>query len=709
MRPTSELPLRRATPESVEPPLFAVVGNPNSGKSTLFNALTGLRQKVGNYPGVTVEKKTGQFYSLHGKPIQLIDLPGAYSLVPRSPDEAITRDVLLGRVPDTPRPNRVICIVDASNLERNLFLVTQVLDLGLPTILVLNMVDLAEAKGISISVEALSRELGIPVVACQAHKAVGLAELKRAMTREDIPRATRRWTAPPVLDEGLKEIADSLRKAPCPIPDQPSPEESWAHAVLLLTQPEVEEDSPLPSTSRDLAKSVQRRLQKEGVDSQEAVVSARYEFIQRVCSKVIRTHGPSGLDDSDRLDTILTHPIWGWVVFLGVMALMFLSIFTLATYPMDWVESGIGAIADGIRSAMPEGDLRDLLTDGVVAGVGGVLVFLPQILILFFFIGLLEDTGYMARAAFIMDRVMSRVGLHGKSFIPLLSSYACAIPGIMATRTIEHPKDRLVTILVAPLMSCSARLPVYSIMIATLLPSQSVSVLKKAALMLGLYAIGTGATFFFAWLFKKTIMRSVTPVLIMELPPYRMPSLRSVCMQMLSRSQLFVRRAGTVILGLSILLWFLAAYPKSATADPTQQLSQSFAGRLGHALEPIIKPLGFDWKIGIGLVGSFAAREVFVSTMSIVYNVENEADDTLPLRDAMLREKWPDGSNVFTPLVCVSLLLFYVLALQCISTVAVVRRETNGWRWPLFQLGYLTGVAYLASLVVYQGGRWLGF
>ena len=691
-------------------PLFALVGNPNCGKSTLFNALTGLRQKVGNYPGVTVEKKTGQFYSLHGKPIQLVDLPGAYSLAPRSPDEAIIRDVLLGRLRDTPRPNRVVCIVDASNLERNLFLVTQVLDLGLPTILVLNMVDLAEEKGLSINAEALSKELGIPVVACQAHKKFGLAELKRAMTREDIPKPMRRWKPPPSLEQGLKEIADSLRGPPCPIPDQPSPEEAWARALFLLTQPEAGMESDLPDATKRVSTSIRQRLQNDGLNYQEAVVTARYEFIQRVCSRAVRAGGATTHDHSDRLDSVFTHPLWGWVVFLGVMALMFLSIFTLATYPMNWVDSGIGALGDAIRSAMPVGDLRDLFTDGVVSGVGGVLVFLPQILILFFFIGLLEDTGYMARAAFIMDRVMSRVGLHGKSFIPLLSSYACAIPGIMATRTIENPKDRLVTILVAPLMSCSARLPVYTVMIATLLPTQHLPALKKSAIMLSLYALGTGATFFFAWLFKKTIMRSVTPALIMELPPYRMPSFRSVVMQMINRSQLFVRRAGTIILALSILLWFLAAYPKSSSKSASEQLSQSFAGQMGHAIEPFIKPLGFDWKIGIGLVGSFAAREVFVSTMSVVYNVENQSDaNTLSLRDAMLGEKWPDGSAVFRPLVCISLLVFYVLALQCISTVAVVRRETNGWRWPLFQLAYLTGIAYVASFVVYQGGTLLGY
>jgi ferrous iron transport protein B len=359
---------------------------------------------------------------------------------------------------------------------------------------------------------------------------------------------------------------------------------------------------------------------------------------------------------------------------------------------------------------MPEGDLRDLITDGAIAGVGGVIIFLPQILILFFFIGLLESTGYMARAAFIMDRLMSRVGLNGKSFIPLLSSYACAIPGIMATRTIEDPKDRLVTILIAPLMSCSARLPVYLLMIAALVPGEQVPLLTKVGIMLLMYALGTFGAFGFAWLFKRTLLKGEPPMMIMELPPYRWPGLKDVALQMLERGWLFLRRAGTVILGISIVLWFLAAYPKAPDgATAQQQLAQSFAGRAGHLLEPAIKPLGFDWQIGIGLISSFAAREVFVSTMGVVFNAEAEGDDTAPLRQALLAAKWPDGRALFTPLVCFTLMVFYVFAMQCVSTVAIVRRETNSWKWPLFQIGYLTGTAWILSLLVYQGGRALGF
>jgi len=359
---------------------------------------------------------------------------------------------------------------------------------------------------------------------------------------------------------------------------------------------------------------------------------------------------------------------------------------------------------------MPPGDLRNLLTDGIIGGVGTIITFLPQILILFFFIGLLENTGYMARAAFIMDRLMSRVGLNGKSFIPLLSSYACAIPGIMATRTIEDPKDRLATILVAPLMSCSARLPVYLLMIAALLPGRGVSLMTKVGIMVLMYALGTLGAFGFAWLFKRTLLKGKPPLMIMELPPYRLPRLRDVLLHMAERAGLFLKRAGTVILAISVLLWCLAAYPKApAGATDTQQLAQSFAGRAGHLLEPVIKPIGFDWQIGIGLISSFAAREVFVSTMGVVFNAEADGENTTPLRHALNAARWPDGRLLFTPLVCITLMIFYVFAMQCMSTIAVVRRETNSWKWPIFQTAYMTGAAWIISFIVYQSGTALGF
>jgi ferrous iron transport protein B len=698
---------------------YAVVGNPNSGKTTLFNVLTGLRQKVANYPGVTVEKKSGQFIGQHGERIELLDLPGSYSIGAHAPDERITRDVLLDLRQDTPRPERILCVIDASHLERNLYFVTQVLELGLPTIIALNMIDVARAQGTPVNAERLSAELGVPVIPVQATRKETLLPLRLALSRAEVPHSTWSSEPPAAWTRAADQVAAHWPgDHPSADARRPRDPEIRVKAAILLAASEAESEdlgSELGAgTALAAALSQRALLEKELPDWRETVVALRYERIGRLCHAA--QGGLTALGDTftQHLDDLLTHKAFGWMVFFGMMILMFVSIFTIASYPMDWIEKGFSMVSEGLQEVMPPGDLRDLLTDGVIAGVGGVVVFLPQILILFFFIGLLEDTGYMARAAFLMDRVMSKVGLHGKSFIPLLSSYACAIPGIMSTRTIENPKDRLVTILVAPLMSCSARLPVYALMIAALLPSESVW--SKGAIMMGLYLLGTVAALLFAWLFKKTILKGETPLFLMELPPYRIPSLRQIAVQMWQRSALFLKRAGTVILGISIILWFLATFPKMETKEgapeptKTEQLQHSFAGRIGHLMEPAIAPLGMDWKIGIGLVAAQAAREVFVGTMSIVYNVEegeDEADGALvqTLRD----QKRPDGSPVFTPLTCLSILVFFVLSMQCVSTLAVVRRETNSFRWPLFQFCYMTGTAYLAALLIYQGGRLLGF
>jgi len=469
----------------------------------------------------------------------------------------------------------------------------------------------------------------------------------------------------------------------------------------------------LSAHTGEILRAWQERWEKEGTDWAGALVQARYDAIGRLASEVVERACSSGPTASDRIDSVVTHPPWGWLVFAAVMILLFFSIFTLAEAPMDWISNQTSALADWVRRAMAPGDLRDLTTDGAIAGVGTIVSFLPQILILFFFIGLLESTGYMARAAFIMDRLMSRVGLNGRSFIPLLSSYACAIPGIMATRTIEDPKDRLATILVAPLMSCSARLPVYLLLIAAMIPGDSVPVLSKVGIMVLMYFLGTAGAFGFAWLFKRTLLRGAPPLMIMELPPYRLPRLKDVALQMSERAGIFLKRAGTVILGISIILWALSAFPRApAGASPGERVAHSYAGLAGRALEPVIKPLGFDWRIGIGLISSFAAREVFVSSTAVVFRVENfddKSSDLTPLRAALQRARWPDGRRLFTPLVCLSLMVFYVFAMQCMSTVAVVRRETNTWRWPLFQIAYMTGFAWIASFVLYQSGRLLGF
>ncbi len=695
---------------ATDAPVFALVGNPNCGKTTLFNALTGLRQKVGNYPGVTVEKKIGVCYSQHGKPMKVIDLPGSYSLAARSPDEAILRDVLLGRRTDTARPDRVVCVVDSSNLERNLYLVSQVCDLGVPVIIALNMTDLAAEAGIEVDATELEKIFGVPVIPCQASNGKGVLALRLAMSRAELPRPNFVWKLPDPIVPVVNEVVHGLTAR-----EGRDRVSAQAEALILLSD---RENFPLAGSAAPSAITVEvihRREQqwlKEGYDWRGALVAARYEAIGAALGKVIRQKQRLGPALSDRIDAVAVHPLWGWLVLGAVMTVLFLSIFSFAEYPMNWIDSGVAMLSDGVREWMQPGDLRDLMTDGVIAGVGGVIIFLPQILILFFFIGLLESTGYMSRAAFIMDRLMSRVGLSGKAFIPLLSSYACAIPGIMATRTIEERKDRLVTILVAPLMSCSARLPVYLLMIAALIPGERVPLFTKVGIMLLMYSLGTIGAFLFAWLFKRVLLRGETPLMILELPPYRIPGLRSVAMHMLERSFLFLKRAGTIILGISIVLWFLTAYPKLADpgATASAQIEHSLAGRTGKLIEPVIEPLGFDWQIGIGLIASFAAREVFVSSMAVVFSAGDDADETSPsLRQALLNASWPDGRPLFTPLVCFTLMIFYVFAMQCISTVVIVRRETNSWGWPLFQIGYMTGTAWIVSFVVYQGGRALGF
>ncbi|MBK8091045.1 MAG: ferrous iron transport protein B [Verrucomicrobiaceae bacterium] len=690
---------------SAEVPLIAIVGNPNSGKTTLFNLLTGLRQKVANYPGVTVEKKIGECYSQHGKKLRLIDLPGAYSLNARSPDEAVLRDVLLGRRPETPRPDRVVCVVDAANFERNLYLVSQVLELGLPTILVLNMVDVAEQRQWRTDAEKLSRQLGIPVVKTQAVSGQGLTELKIALSREQssVPHADNPLRI--ALPEGVRAALEQSRGPLCQM--------GAIHACASLLEPLylLSDHDPthygLGDAQMTHIHELRRSIDAAFPGWEDDLVTARYRAIEKLCSEVL-TRPDQEVDTlTAKLDRVLLHPVIGMLNLVFVFLLLGYLIFSVAAVPMEWIDSLFGQTGAWVESLMAPGDLRDLMVNGVVSGVGGVVIFLPQIMILFFFIGLMEDTGYMARLAFIMDWLMSKVGLNGKSFLPFLSSYACAVPGVMAARTIDSPKDRLVTILIAPLASCSARLPVYTLLIGLLFPAQPWT---QALLMTGLYALGTGGAFVFAWIFSRRIMKGASSPMILEMPAYKRPSLRSILLLVWQRARAFLVRAGTIILGISILIWAASTYPKSEGTDKSAQLAASFAGRAGKLIEPVIEPLGYDWKIGIGLIGSFAAREVFNTTMGVVYAVESEDADNLdPLRDKLAAERRADGRPVYTPLVCISLLIFYVFAMQCISTIAIVRRETGSWKWAMLQLGYMTGTAYLLSLLVFQIGTALGY
>jgi ferrous iron transport protein B len=699
--------------------IVALVGNPNCGKTTLFNALTGLRQKVGNYPGVTVEKKEGRVLLRHGGSARLLDLPGLYSLTPHSPDEVIAREVLMGMRADTPPPDVVLNVVDASNLERNLYLTSQLLDMGLPVVVALTMTDAAVKSGLHFDIPALATALGVPVCVVVASRRQGLRELLAALAEaNENPTPAPVWTLPEAARQEVQALQLALQQE-----HQLAPRIAFAEAVsLLMQESDIAPTEHLSREIRALVRQTRERLADKDVDFAALCIEARYAWSAQVCSGT--THQAvqprrSPLSTNDRVDRIVMHPFWGYLIFFAVMTLVFQSIFSWVQAPMDALKNGIDGLAGLVAHHMPPGDLRDLLTAGVLGGVGNTIVFLPQILLLFFFISLLEDTGYMARAAFLMDKLMSKVGLHGKSFIPLLSSFACAIPGIMATRTIGDRKARLITILVAPLMSCSARLPVYALMIGAFIPNRPVLSIGRLHLLtlpgvtlLVMYFFGMIAAFCVAWLFHRTLLKGVSPMFLMELPPYRLPSLKTALFQMVERAGLFLRRAGTVILAVSVLLWFLGAYPKRPDLPPDQQMAHSFVGTLGRGIEPLIAPLGFDWKMGIGIVSSFVAREVFVSAMGTVYNAGDTEEEKgqVDLQQRMRADVNPQtGKRIFTPLVAVCLMIYYVLAMQCISTVAVVRRETNGWKWPLFQIGYMTGLAWVVTFLVYQGGRLLGW
>ncbi|MDQ3219430.1 MAG: ferrous iron transport protein B [Acidobacteriota bacterium] len=644
--------------------IIALAGNPNAGKTTLFNSLTGLRQKIANYPGVTVERKAGVWKLDDLTITNLIDLPGLYSLDATSLDEKISRDVLTGSIDGFPKPDAIVAVVDATNLERNLYLVTQLFEYEIPVVVALTMIDVFEKQKHQINVPKLSALLKTPVVEINAKSG-----------------------------RGKEELAELISAA-------------------IGSTPQI----PL-------------RLNGEIGNSK---IFARYNFISDVVQQSIKHNDLEEHYVSEKIDSVLTHKVFGLAILIAVLLLVFQAIFSWAVLPMDLLEQGFGGLGELVRSQMTEGILADLLVDGIIAGVGGVMIFLPQILLLFLFISILEDTGYLARAAFLLDRLMSRVGLHGKAFLPLMSSFACAIPGIMATRTIENRRDRFATILIAPLMSCSARLPVYTLMIAAFFAGQTVFGILSlgAVLMLAMYSLGIIAAIIVAFVLKRTILKAPPPPFIMELPPYRLPNVRTILQNMLTRAGLFVKRAGTVILAISIVLWALMYFPRaevessevrvqsveqfetpnSEAETGSMQLQNSYAGKLGHIIEPVIQPLGFDWKIGVALIASFAAREVLVSTLSIIYNVgkdENEESETLI--SAIRNAKKPDGSLVWSPLTALTLMVFFVLAMQCMSTVAVVRRETNSWRWTMFMVGYMTILAYAAAFVTYQGGRLLGF
>jgi len=712
--------------------LVAIAGGPNCGKSTLFNKLTGLRQKVANYPGVTVEKKAGFVTLPSGRRVELLDLPGTYSLRPGSPDEVVVRDVLLGVQASTPLPDLTLLVLDSTGLDRQLYLCMQLIEIGRPVVVALNMMDTAHEEGLDVNAALLSRAFGAPVIPISARTGSGLKELQEAMDRDvPPPRPVTRTLAEP-----LRAATDRLARL---LPAAgPLVTLSRFHVAMALILDEGENDSlmrAVPIAVRREVQAIRAQLDQSIPEWRSHEPIGHYHAIEDLIRRATLRLRPER-SMRERIDRVLTHRIWGPVLFAGLMAIIFQSIFLWATPLMDGIDWGVTALGRLIGPMLPAGPIRSLVVDGAIAGVGAVVTFVPQIAILFLFIALMEDSGYLARAAFIMDRLMRGVGLSGRAFIPLLSSFACAIPGIMATRTIDNRRDRLTTILIAPFMSCSARLPVYALLIGAFIPNRMVfGFLSLPGLVLfSLYMMGILAAVSVAWVLKRTALKGPRPLYVMELPPYRVPSWRSVMLTVRDRAGLFVQKAGTVILAVSIVLWFLASYPKSHEVKPLEQrlqsaqasgqtaqaaqiqndiagvsLRDSFAGRAGRLIEPAIAPLGFDWKIGIALLSSFAAREVMVSTMATVYNLGDADPTSVSLRDKLRHAENPvTGKRAYSPLMAISLMVFFVLACQCMSTVAVVRRETNSWSWPIFMVVMMNALAWIASFAVFQGGKALG-
>lgn len=731
------------TPITTARPLVAIAGNPNVGKTSIFNRLTGLDLKVSNYPGVTVERQEGHLHLRDGSRVTVIDIPGTYSLSGRSAEEQIAIAAIAG-LPPHESPDLLVMTIDASQLSRNLYLLLQVLELNVPTVVALTMTDTLKKRDQKLDRERLEMALGVPVVPVVGHRGHGMDELRdRISSVLAAPESARpgwRWRPEhPALLEDIDQVARHVPQAWAP-GDQ---DRRWALAIwALLSLDDEDELIGIPEELRGIVRQRRAAALAEGREIEQDIIAGRYAWIDEHAAPAL--HRPSAKKSlTERIDSVVLHPALGFALFALAMAVVFQSLFSWADPAIGLVETVFSLVTSGVASVLPESLFRDFITDGVIAGVGAVLVFLPQILLLFFLIGLMEDTGYMARVAFLMDRIMRRLGLHGRAFVPMLSGYACAVPAIMATRTMERRRDRMVTMMVIPLMSCSARLPVYTLLIAALFaPTRLLGLPVQGLLMVGMYVFSTVVALLAAGILGKTVFKGVRVPLLLELPAYRRPHWGSVVRMMWQRGSLFVREAGQVILICTIALWVLLTFPRHpeldtdydalrAQAVSSQALEgaalqhqladldaqerhdiflHSYGARLGHVVEPAIEPLGFDWKIGIGLIGAFAAREVFVSTLGVVYGVSEEADEnSTTLRQKLRNETRPDGSRLYTPLVALSLMVFIALSCQCMSTLAAVYRETGGIRWPLFLFGYMTLLAWLTSLAVYQGGRMLGY
>lgn len=694
----------------------ALAGNPNTGKTSLFNLLTGLRHKVGNYPGITVEKKEGSVILSSTASISLLDLPGSYSLHPTSVDEKIAFDILLNeKNPD--HPDLVIYVAEAENLKRNLFLFSQIKDLGLPVILVINMIDKIRKKGININIDALSEQLSVPVVAVSTRKQTGIGELKQVIMSN-----TALKTSP------LTDMTEIFKALPDSKIQESFPGYGLYKAWLLISHEEPYNflSGPQLKALYDIRREVPNlnRLKQR-----EAII--RYQKIQKILNNSYRIDRLQGTDLRARLDRVLTHYIFGYIIFFVILLMIFQSLFAWTSVPMDWIDVRFAELAGWLSTVMPEGRFTNLITEGVIPGISGIIIFVPQIAVLIFFISILEETGYMSRVVFLMDKIMRRYGMSGKSVLPLISGTACAIPAVLSTRNIENWRERLITILVIPFTTCSARLPVYTILIALIIPKQTYFGVfnLQGLVMMGLYMLGFFMAFASAYVLNRILKKESSSVFVIELTEYQLPLAKNVFFSVVDKTRSFVFEAGKIILSISIILWFLASHGGPSTekaiattltgsvSNPaiedsvektddidisTIRLENSYLGIIGKSIEPLIAPLGYDWKIGIALLSSFAAREVFVGTLATLYSVSDSEDSINTVRKRMELEKRPDGSPVFNFATGISLLLFYAFAMQCMSTLAIVKRETNSWKWPLIQLIGMGSLAYVVSLISYQ-------
>lgn len=693
---------------------IALVGNPNSGKTTLFNLLTGLNQRTGNFPGVTVDKKSGTMKLPNGKQAELIDLPGTYSIYPKTLDEQIVQEVLLDKDHDQ-HPDTIIVVADASNLKRNLLLFTQIRDLNIPMVLVLNMMDVADRRQLKIDLRGLSIDLGVKIIPTNSHSGAGVEALKNILTQPLIHSKKPFYQVKSLAEKTIEDIKTEFNL------DEDYRAYQYAQQNVRLKF--------LEETERQKIEEIKKENGFYDVPTQSQETLGRYALISDIVDRNIKNSSESGKPTlSQRIDRVTTHKVFGYLIFISLLMLIFQAIFAWAEGPMDIIEGALASFSNWVKGALPEGVINDLITDGIIAGLAGVLVFIPQIAILFGFISLLEESGYMSRAVFLMDRVMRNFGLNGKSVVPLVSGMACAIPAIMATRNIDSWKDRLITIFVTPFMSCSARLPVYTLLIALVVPDHYVLGIfnLKGLVLAALYLLGFFAAILSAWAMKFILKTKTRGYFIMELPGYKIPQWKNVGLTIFEKSKTFVVEAGKVIIAISILLWVLASYgfsdkfnnagayvkeqlPLNTTdaeydiAINAYKLEHSIIGSFGKFIEPAIEPLGYDWKIGIALITSFAAREVFVGTMSTIYSIGADEEDELTIREKLSKEINPKtGLPMYTMAVGFSLMVFYAFAMQCMSTVAVVYRETKGWKWPIIQVVYMTAVAYLSALVTYQ-------